>query len=213
MPPAPKAPRADAARNRQRVLTAAAEVFAESGIDVPMSEVARRAGVGIATLIRNFPAREDLIAATFGPAMTAYADAATTAAADPDPWRAFRGFVEHVCRIPQRDRGLGQVLTTMFPGVPALEAERQRGLREFIRLVRRAKAAGSLRRDFTPHDLPLIMLATAGVARPGNPALATGADRLIGYFLQSCATPAGPLPGPPPPRELYRALELSHRGS
>jgi len=213
MTPGPRRPRADAARNRQRLLDAAVEVFGEAGIDVPMSEVARRAGVGIATLVRNFPAREDLIAATFSASMTAYADAAAAAAADPDPWRAFCGFIEYVCRIPQRDRGFGQVLTTMFPGVEALESERQRGLREFIRLVRRAKEAGGLRPDFSPHDLPLIMLATAGVTRAGAPALAAAADRLIGYLLQACAAGnTGPLPGLPPPRELYRALEISRPG-
>jgi AcrR family transcriptional regulator len=213
MTPGPRRPRADAARNRQRLLDAAVEVFGEAGIDVPMSEVARRAGVGIATLVRNFPAREDLIAATFSASMTAYADAAAAAAADPDPGRAFCGFIEYVCRIPQRDRGLGQVLTTMFPGVEALESERQRGLREFIRLVRRAKEAGGLRPDFSPHDLPLIMLATAGVTRAGTPALAAAADRLVGYLLQACAAGnTGPLPGLPPPRELYRALEISRPG-
>ncbi|GAA2526142.1 TetR/AcrR family transcriptional regulator [Winogradskya humida] len=206
-------PRADAVRNRERVLAAAAEVFGESGIDVPMSEVARRAGVGIATLIRNFPARADLVEATFGAAMTDYADTATRAAADPDPWAAFCGFIEYVCRIPQRDRGFAQVLTTMFTGAELLEAQRQRGLREFIRLVRRAKAAGVLRADFSPHDLPLILLATGGVMRTQTPALAAAQDRLIGYLLQACAASnTKPLPGAPPPRDLYAALEFRRGG-
>lgn len=205
-------PRADAARNRQRVLSAAAEVFGEEGIDAPMSVVARRAGVGIATLIRNFPTRESLIEAVFGEAMTAYAQAAAQAAADPDPWAAFCGFIEYVCRIPHQDRGFAQVLTTMFTGAAALETERQRGLREFIRLVRRAKAAGGLRADFSPHDLPLIMMATGGVLRSRSPALAKAGDRLVGYLLQACsATNTLPLPGPPPPRDLYEALESTRR--
>jgi AcrR family transcriptional regulator len=206
----PRRPRADAIRNRQRVLDAAALEFQESGIDVPMSEIARRAGVGIATLIRNFPVREDLIAAVFGPSMKSYADAASAAAADADPWRGFSDFIRYVCRIPQQDRGFAQVLTTMFPGVTAVEAERQRGLREFVRLVRRAKACGALRADFSPHDLPLIMLATAGVTRSGSPALGTAADRLVGYLLQSfAAVDSDPLPGLPPAKALYEALERS----
>ncbi|TQS41353.1 TetR/AcrR family transcriptional regulator [Cryptosporangium phraense] len=200
MPPT----RADAVRNRQRVLDAAAEEFRIAGLDVPMSEVARRANVGIATLIRNFPAREDLVAAVFGPAMTAYADRAAAAAADPAPWPAFCDFIRYVCRIPQDDRGFGQVLTTMFPGVEVLEAERQRGLREFVRLVRRAKASGALRADFSPHDLPLILLASGGVARPLGPA----ADRLVGYLLQSFSSiNTDALPALPPVRALYAALE------
>jgi AcrR family transcriptional regulator len=204
--------RADAERNRARVLATAAEIFAESGIDVPMSEVARRAGVGIATLIRNFPSRGDLIAATFGAAMTAYADAAAAAVADPDPWHGFCEFIEYVCRIPCHDRGFTQVLTTMFPGIESLEAERQRALRDFVRLVSQAKAAGVLRADFSPHDLPLILMATGGVMRSHTPALATATQRLVGYLLQSCAaTNTTPLPAAPPPRELYRALEADQR--
>ncbi|WP_432837373.1 TetR/AcrR family transcriptional regulator [Dactylosporangium sp. CA-092794] len=200
--------RADAERNRQRALVAAAEVFAEAGIDAPMSDVARRAEVGIATLMRNFPAREDLVAAVFADAMAAYAAAAAAAADDPDPWRGFCDFIGYVCRVPCTDRGFAQVLTTMFPGVAALEAQRQRAFRDFVRLVRRAKAAGRLRADFSPHDLPLFLMAAAGVARTHTEALATAAERLVGYLLQAAAAPgSAALPAGPPPRALYEALE------
>ncbi|WP_033337633.1 TetR/AcrR family transcriptional regulator [Catenuloplanes japonicus] len=208
----PRTPRADAARNRRRVLDAAAEIFGRDGIDVPMSEVARHAGVGIATLIRNFPAREDLVEAVFADAMKAYADRAAEAAADPDPWPAFCDFIGYACRLPHTDRGFGQVLTTMFPGVAGLEAERQRALRSFIRLVNNAKAAGALRADFSPHDLPLILLATGGILRSAEPVLAEAGQRLVDYFLQACAAVnTGTLSGPPPARELYRALERANR--
>ncbi len=204
--------RADAERNRSRILHAAAQVFAESGIDVPMSEVARRAEVGIATLMRNFPAREELIEETFLEAMKDYAAAAATAADDPDPWRGFCGFIEYVCRLQHENRGFNQVLTTMFPRAERLEAERQLAFRAFVRLINRAKATGRLRKDFSPHDLPLMLLATYGVVRTGDEALVIAGRRLIGYLLQACAAAnAAELPPAPAPRALYRALENTTR--
>ena len=69
--------RADAERNRQRLIAAAREVFAERGLDVPIEDIARHAGVGVATLYRRFPTRADLIAGAFEAKMAAYADAVT----------------------------------------------------------------------------------------------------------------------------------------
>src|SRR3954453_17400464 len=79
--------RVDAERNRQRVVAAAREAFAEFGLDVPLEDIARRAGVGVGTLYRRYPTRADLVAAAFEAKMTAYAEAAREALADPDPWR------------------------------------------------------------------------------------------------------------------------------
>jgi AcrR family transcriptional regulator len=204
--------RADAERNRARVIEAATRVFAESGVDVPMSEVARAAQVGIATLMRNFPAREDLIEATFLDAMRDYAAAAATAAGHEDPWQGFRDFIGYLCRVQLENRGFNQVLTTMFPQARRLEAERQQAYRDFVRLISRAKKAGRLRADFSPHDLPLMLLAISGVAGPSTEALAAAGRRLVAYLLQACeATNTAPLPPPPEPRSLYRALEKATR--
>src|SRR5450631_3595228 len=97
--------RCDAERNRSRLVAAAHEVFAEQGLQAPMIEVARRAGVGIATLFRRFPTRDDLITATFAETMTDYARAIDAAVADPDPWQGFCGYVERVCAMQAHDRG------------------------------------------------------------------------------------------------------------
>src|SRR5215210_4923332 len=91
--------RADAERNRERVLSAAREVFAEQGLDASTNEIARRAGVGVATLFRRFPTRDDLVGATFADKMRAYAAAIDDALADPDPWQGFRDFIERVCQM------------------------------------------------------------------------------------------------------------------
>src|SRR5215217_2227659 len=118
--------RADAKRNRERVLSAAREVFAEQGLDASTNEIARRARVGIATLFRRFPTRDDLVAAAFEDKMSAYAAAIDDALADPDPWQGFCSYIERVCRMQADDRGFADVLTLTFPTAKALEEERDR---------------------------------------------------------------------------------------
>jgi AcrR family transcriptional regulator len=102
---APPPLRSDAERNRDRILTAARRLYAREGIAVSMAAVAREAGVGIATLFRRFPTRDDLVAAVFADTMAAYKDAITTALADPDPWHGFTGYVETICGMQAADRG------------------------------------------------------------------------------------------------------------
>src|ERR1035437_4074923 len=89
--------RCDAERNRSAILASAHEVFAEQGLEAPMAEAARRAGVGIATLLRRFPAKDDLITATFATTMGDHVRAIDLAVADPDPWQGFCGYLERVC--------------------------------------------------------------------------------------------------------------------
>src|SRR5436853_632876 len=160
-----RALRADAAGNRHRIVEAARAVFAERGLDAPLDEVARRAGVGRATLHRRFPTRDALVAAAFEERMAEYAEAARAALADPDPWTGFRGFVERVCAMQARDRGARDVLTMSFPHARGLEELRNRAYHDFVELVRRAQAAGQLRADFVPEDLVLVQMANAGLIR------------------------------------------------
>ena len=199
--------RADAERNRQRVIEAAREVFAEQGLDASLNEVARRAGVGVATLFRRFPNREDLITATFAHKMAAYADATDEALADPDPWHGFCTYVERVCAMQAEDRGFTEVLTHTFPSAEQLEVERIRATAGFAELMRRAKAAGRLRQDFEHVDLALLLMANAGVVAVTADAAPEAWRRLVGYLLQSFATEgATTLPAAPAPEEILDAL-------
>src|SRR5438067_8589051 len=83
--------RSDAERNRERIIAAARTVFARDGLSASMASVAREAGVGIATMFRRFPTKEELVDAVFSDRMGSYADAVTTALEDPDPWNGFVG--------------------------------------------------------------------------------------------------------------------------
>jgi AcrR family transcriptional regulator len=199
--------RADAERNRERVLSAARQVFAEQGLDASTNEIARRAGVGVATLFRRFPTRDDLVGAAFADKMSAYAAAVDDALAESDPWQGFCGFIERVCQMQADDRGFADVLTMTFPTAKALEEERDRTALALAALLDRAKATGRLRGDFAHQDVPLILMANAGVVTATRDAAPEAWRRLVGYFLQSFAAEAArPLPDPPTTSQMYRAL-------
>ncbi|WP_250031651.1 TetR/AcrR family transcriptional regulator [Paractinoplanes maris] len=158
--------RADAQRNRVALLAAAREVFGEHGLDASLDEIARRAGVGNATLYRRFPTRRDLIAEVFAGQMTGYVELAETALAEPDPWAAFVTYLTRLFEVQATDRGLSELLVTS--GFE--EDERLAGLlasaqRSASQVIRRAQAAGRLRADFTRQDISLLMRANAGVLR------------------------------------------------
>jgi Bacterial regulatory proteins, tetR family. len=189
------------------VLAAAREVFAEQGLEAPMNEIARRAGVGIATLYRRFPTREDLITATFALKMKAYADAIDEALRDPDPWSGFRGYIERVCAMQAEDRGFTHVLTLTFPTARAFEADRRRSYLGFRRLIARAKETGRLRPDFSPEDLILLLMANAGVISATGESAPDAWRRLVAYMVQSfSADHTEPLPPAPTPKAIYRAM-------
>jgi AcrR family transcriptional regulator len=199
--------RSDAERNRTLVLAAAHEVFAEQGLQAPMAEIARRAGVGIATLYRRFPTREDLITATFAVRMKAYADAIDQALQDLDPWRGFCAYIERVCEMQASDRGFTHVLTLTFPTAKAFEADRNRSYQGFSRLVRRAKETGRLRPDFSSEDMILLLMANAGVISATGESAPDAWRRLVAYMVQAfSAEHAEPLPAAPTPKAMYGAM-------
>lgn len=193
--------RADARENRERILIAAREVYAEQGLDAPMAEVARRAEVGAATLFRRFPDPESLITEVFRDKVSAYADAVDVALRDPDPWRGFQALVARLAAMQAEDRGFTRIMTMSFPRVRLFEAERRRGLALFKQLVERAKATGKLRPDFEPQDIGLLLTANAGVVKFVGEQVPEASPRLVAYLLQSFAARAGGDPLPPAPSE------------
>lgn len=204
--------RSDAERNRGRIIEAARGLYAADGLGVSMAAVAREAGVGIATLFRRFPTQDDLIAAVFADRMSAYGEAIEAALADPDPWHGFTGYLETVCAMQATDRGFAEVLTMTFPRAKPLEACRDQAYERFVELIARTKAAGRLRRDFTPEDMPLLLMANAGVIAVTGDVAPDAWRRLVGYLIQAFAVPdPDPLPAAPSPAAMYRAMITVHR--
>jgi len=158
--------RADAERNRVALLAAAREIFSEHGLDASLDEIARRAGVGNATLYRRFPTRQDLIAAVFADRKATQVEMAERALKRSDAWEGFVGYVTDLCELQSTNRGLGELLVSVnFDGderVAQLRATAQRRARE---VIKRAQDAGRLRADFELADLMRVMMANAGVLR------------------------------------------------
>ncbi|MET9760994.1 helix-turn-helix domain-containing protein [Streptomyces sp. NPDC006372] len=201
--------RADAERNRCRILAAARRLYATEGLGVSMASVAREAGVGKATLGRRFASREELVNAVFADRMDAYADAVAEALADPDPWHGFTGYLHAVCAMQAADRGFADVLTMTFPTAKALEARRAEAYNRLLELITRAKNTGHLREDFTHQDVVILLIANAGVVTATGDAAPDTWRRLVGHMIRSYATPGAPippLPEAPAPTALYRAM-------
>ncbi|MFF0771894.1 TetR/AcrR family transcriptional regulator [Nonomuraea wenchangensis] len=208
--------RADAERNRDRILCAARRLYAAEGLDVSMASVAREAGVGKATLSRRFPTRDDLITAVFTDRMDAYAGAVAVALADPDPWHGFAAYIQAVCAMQAADRGFATVLTMSFPTAKALEKRRAEAYHGFLELIARAKATGHLREDFADQDMIILLMANAGVVAATADAAPNAWRRLVGHMLRAYSTPGAELPPlepPPTPTALYRAMIRLNRST
>src|SRR5207247_10167108 len=116
-PEAPARPlRRDAQANRDRIVAAARAAFAVDGVEVPVEEIARRAAVGMGTLYRHFPAKEDLIDAVLEDVFAAFIAAAEQGLAEEDAWAGFRGFLERVFALHMENRGVKDIIATRAHG-------------------------------------------------------------------------------------------------
>jgi AcrR family transcriptional regulator len=165
MTPRPRTLRADAARNREKLLAAATRLFGERGLDVPMEHIARRAEVSIGTLYAHFPTREAFYEAIFPVRLAALEELGRKALADPDPWRGFVGYLEAVFAMHAEDRGLNEILVRDAPNAAGVVSSCQQGAGHAAELMARAQAGGGLRADFTMADLTMLTRAMARVIR------------------------------------------------
>jgi AcrR family transcriptional regulator len=148
--------RADAERNRLRLLAAAKDLFATRGLDVTLDEVARHAGVGTGTAYRRFPNKDALIDALMVDRIGELAGIARECLEEPDPWRGISGFFERALALQAADRGLKDVLFSSGRGRERSNQARQQMAPVVGRLVRRAVEAGAVRSDMSTTDVPLI---------------------------------------------------------
>jgi AcrR family transcriptional regulator len=160
--PSARQPRKDALRNRERLLDAATELVRRDGEKVPMARIAEHAGVGVGTLYRHFPTREDLLGALVHRSFGLAVDNARAAAAHPGP--ALDGIRQFfLATLRDRDR----FVLPLHGGPPVFTPatrRRQADVRTALRgLIERGQAAGELRADLTPEDL---IIATSLLSRP-----------------------------------------------
>lgn len=155
---APERPlRADARRNRESVLDAAGELFAQRGDAVQVDEIAERAGLGVGTLYRHFADKQALLAAIIGRRFEAMTAIARAADETKDPWGAFETLLYGYLESAQTDAAFRYAL--LGPGRPRWDdiAAQKTDFREITqRIVRRAVDAGCLREDFGADDFVLV---------------------------------------------------------
>jgi AcrR family transcriptional regulator len=154
----PTAPplRADAERNRQRLMAAAKDLFATQGLDVTLDDIARHAGVGTGTAYRRYPNKDALIDALMVDRIGELAQIARDCLEHPDPWLALTGYFERALALQATDRGLKEVLFSSGRGRERSDQARQQIAPVVTKLVRRAVEAGAVRSDIAVSDIPLI---------------------------------------------------------
>jgi AcrR family transcriptional regulator len=182
--------RADARRNREAILDAARERFADLGLDCQMEDVANSAGVGIGTVYRHFPNKDALIEALIEDRMGRLAKRATEALEEDDPWQAFCDLMRWSGRLSAEDRGLSGVLTQRTQSCGAVAA--RSGLADATqKLIRKAQRSGQMRRDMEVEDVPTFMCGLGGVfGAPAESVPAQNWERFLALMLDGMRAPS-----------------------
>jgi AcrR family transcriptional regulator len=155
--------RADAERNRRRILDAAADEFAERGLRASLDDIAARAGVGVGTVYRRFPDREALVEALYEERLAELTDMAERAERHPDAWEGLVGFIREGSEFHGRNRALKELMFSASGARDWVDPVRQAIRPRIARVVRRAQREGKLREDFATLDVPLIELMLSSV--------------------------------------------------
>jgi AcrR family transcriptional regulator len=172
-------------------------VFATEGLNVSMREIARRAGVGPATLYRRFPTKEFLATEALTDQMCACHAIVDEGLADPDPWHGLCLVIEKICELHAHNRGFTAAFMSTFPGAIDFAAGREYTLNSIAELARRAKDAGRLRPDFVLDDLILMLMANRGIHATSMATRVVASRRFAALVIQ--AFQASPEHSPLPP--------------
>jgi AcrR family transcriptional regulator len=186
--PVARAQRADARRNRAKVLAAARRQLAENGLETQIEHIAREAGVGVGTVYRHFPTKEALFEALAEDKFEGLARAAREGLALDDPWEGFVHLMTYAARRMSEDRGLSEAMDQR-PGI-CDAAARAAGLDGLTaELVERAQAAGELRPDISADDIPSLVcgLGRAVSSTGGGPTMSW--ERYLEILLAGLRAP------------------------
>jgi AcrR family transcriptional regulator len=155
--------RKDAARNRQRLLDAAAELFATRGLAVTLNDIAHHARVGVGTAYRRFANKEELIEALFEQRLQEVAELATQALDDPDAWHGLVHLLERYLRLQLQDRGLTELITGTHVRHEKLNRMRTEIAPVINEIVDRAKRQGHLRQDVQGTDIIFMQVGLTAI--------------------------------------------------
>jgi AcrR family transcriptional regulator len=159
----PRELRKDAALNRARLLTAAAELFAERGLNVTLNDIAHHAGVGVGTAYRRFANKEEVIDALFEQRLIEVAAVAQQSLDDPDAWHGLLSFLERALHLRHGDRGLNEIMNNPMLGDLRVREARDRIAPILTKLVEKAKRQGVVRDDLDQTDLIFIQAGLSAI--------------------------------------------------
>jgi AcrR family transcriptional regulator len=191
--------RRDAAANRERLLAAASELFAERGLDVTLNDIAHHAGVGVGTAYRRFANKEEVIDALFEQRLDQVAAVAEQALNNPDAWEGLVSFLERSLEMQFGDRGLNQIMNTPTLGDARVSEARDRVAPNLVTLVDRAKRQGAVRPDFSQTDLIFMQVALSAIMDSSRRIAPGLYRRYLTIFLDGIRTDRAtftPLPAP-----------------
>ncbi|HEX5859022.1 MAG TPA: helix-turn-helix domain-containing protein [Microbacterium sp.] len=205
--------RADAERNRARILAAAAEIFAERGLDVSLDDIAAHAGVGVGTVYRRFPDKDALIEALFEEKIDAVVALADEALEIEDPWEGFTTFMRGMCRMQAADRGFKDALLARDRGRERMAAARERIAPRATKLLARAQEAGVIRSDLGPFDVPMLNLCVGLIADRTRDVAPDYWERVLTIIIDgiSAQGPTTPMPVETLDREAFTEAMASPR--
>jgi AcrR family transcriptional regulator len=205
--------RADAERNRERILAAAAELYAERGLDVSLDDIAVAAGVGVGTVYRRFPDKDALIDALFEDKIDRAVELASDALEIEDPWEGLVTFMRGMCRMQAEDRGFKDALLLGDRGRERVAAARERIAPRALKLFARAQEAGALRPDLGPFDVPMLHLCVGLIADRTRDVAPDYWERILSIVIDgiSAKSAATPMPAEPLDREAFTEAMASPR--
>lgn len=205
--------RRDAEHNRRRILAAARQLFAETGLAAGHDDVARAAGVGVGTVYRRFPRKEDLLLALFEDQVERVGQLAEAALAEPDPWLGLRGFLEATLELQASDRGLQEFLYGDH-GLTLAGRARRRIAPVVGELLARAQATGQVRGDLTVQDVALVPIMVGAVTDRARDVAPDLWRRVLALVLDGMRpVESGGLPGEAVSFERFEQIMSSWRPS
>ncbi|MEV0296135.1 TetR/AcrR family transcriptional regulator [Nocardia sp. NPDC050710] len=196
----PRRLRADAARNQQRIVAAARELFADHGLEITLDDVAERAGVGVGTVYRRFANKKELIAEVFEQNMDEFAVAAEEALQHPDPWGGLVQFFEYACTHLATNRGFSEVMLELEDDLERFTAVRDRIKPTVAGVIDRAAAAGVLAPGVEASDFFALIHMVEAVGQFSRPVNPTTWKRYMAIALNGVradSVPRRPLTVPP----------------
>lgn len=207
--------RKDAAENRERLLAAASELFAERGLNVTLNDIAHHAGVGVGTAYRRFANKQEVIDALFEQRLRQVEDAAKRALDEPDAWNNLVKYIDDALQMQYGDRGLNQIMNNRALGDVRVAEVRDRIAPIITELVERAKKQGYVRQDFDQSDLIFLQVGLSAIMEQTREVSPEVYRRYLALMLDAIRADGGrssPLPvGPLTVEQTHQAMTRDRR--